>query len=99
MLTLLAKVRERLAAEYAVGGKAERFVQLGQFLPGEEGGLTYTEGAATLGVPEGTLKSDVHGLKRRYGELLREEIARTVGRPEEVEDEWRQLMEVSGRRR
>jgi RNA polymerase sigma factor (sigma-70 family) len=99
VLTLLGKVRERLAAEYAAGGKAERFAQLEQFLPGEESGLTYTEAAASLGIAEGTLKSDVHRLKRRYGELLREEIAHTFGKPEDVEDEWRHLIEVAGLRR
>ena len=99
VLTLLAKVRERLAAEYATSGKAERFSQLEQFLPGEESSLTYAEAAASLGVAEGTLKSDVHRLKRRYGELAREEIAHTVGKPEDVEDEWRHLIEVASLRR
>jgi hypothetical protein len=45
--------------------------------------------AAQLGVPEGTLKSDVYRLKRRYGELLREEMAQTVASPEEIDDELR----------
>ena len=55
------------------------------------------EAAARLGVAEGTVKSDVHRLKRRYGEFLRDEIAHTVGRPDDVEDEWRHLIDVLGR--
>jgi RNA polymerase sigma-70 factor (ECF subfamily) len=33
----------------------------------------------------------VHRLRRRYGELLRTEIAQTVSSPEEIEDELRDL--------
>jgi hypothetical protein len=33
-------------------------------------------------------------LRRRYGELLRHEIAQTVGGPEEVEEEMRYLLSV-----
>jgi RNA polymerase sigma-70 factor (ECF subfamily) len=43
------------------------------------------------------VKSDVHRLKQRYGQLLREEIAQTVSRPEEIGDELRHLIAVLGR--
>lgn len=46
---------------------------------------------------EGTVKSDVHRLKRRYRELLREEIGRTVSAPEEIDEELRHLIAVVGR--
>jgi hypothetical protein len=36
-------------------------------------------------------------LRRRYGELLRDEIAHTVGQPGEVEDEIRHLKTVLAR--
>ena len=52
----------------------KRFAHLEKFLPGEESELTYAEAAAQLGIAEGTVKSDVHRLKRRYREVLREEI-------------------------
>ena len=77
-------------------GKAPRFDLLERFLPGEECPHTYAQAAAQLGVPEGTLKSDVHRLKQRYGELLREEIAHTVASPEEIDDELRHLIAVLG---
>lgn len=93
-LTFLAKVRQRLASEYAGEGKAERFAHLEKFLPGEESDLTYAQAAARLGVAEGTIKSDMHRLKRRYRELLREEIAHTVATPAEVDDELRHLLAV-----
>ena len=98
-MTLLAQVRTRLETEYAAEGKADRFTQLEKFLPGEENDLTYSETAARLGIPEGTLKSDVHRLKRHYRELLREEIAHTVSKPTEVDEEIRYLITVLGRGR
>lgn len=36
----------------------------------------------------------MHRMRRRYGELLREEIAETVTSAPEVEDELRHLMQV-----
>jgi RNA polymerase sigma-70 factor (ECF subfamily) len=36
----------------------------------------------------------VHRLRRRYGEVVREEIARTVGSVEEIEEEMRYLISL-----
>lgn len=96
-LRFLEHVRTRLRAEYTCRGKAELFDLLERFLPGEECSLSYADAAAHLGIPEGTFKSDVHRFKQRYGELLREEIAHTVTRPEEVDDELQHLIAVLGR--
>jgi RNA polymerase sigma-70 factor (ECF subfamily) len=96
-LQLLEHVRSGLREEYARAGQAERFELLESFLPGEESTLSYAEAASRLGTPEGTLKSDVHRLKQRYGRLLRGEIAHTVANPEEIEDELRHLMAVLAR--
>ncbi len=40
---------------------------------------------------DGVVKVSVHRLRRRCRELLREEIARTVAGPEEVDEELRYL--------
>ena len=95
-MALLELVRGRLREEYAAEGKAGRFDAAEQFLPGYQTELTYAEAARRLGVPEGTLKSDVTRLKRRYRDLLRAEIAHTVAEPADVTDELRHLMEVLG---
>lgn len=96
-LRLLEEVRDRLREDYARVGQAERFALLERFLPGEESPPSYAAAAGQSGVAEGTLKSDVHRLKQRYGQLLREEIAQTVARPEEIDDELRHLVAVLGR--
>jgi DNA-directed RNA polymerase specialized sigma24 family protein len=96
-LQFLEHVRARLRHTYAEEGKADRLDALERFLPGEEASPSYAQAAAQLGVPEGTLKADVYRLKRRYGELLREEVAHTVASPEQIDDELRYLIQVLGR--
>jgi RNA polymerase sigma-70 factor (ECF subfamily) len=96
-LQFLEQVRTRLRQTFAQEGKADRFDALERFLPGEEDPPSYAQAAAQLGVPEGTLKSEVHRLKRRYGELLRQEVAHTVASPGQIDDELRYLVRVLGR--
>ena len=96
-LQFLEQVRTRLRQTFAQEGKADRFDALERFLPGEEDPPSYAQAAAQLGVPEGTLKSEVHRLKRRYGELLRQEVAHTVASPGQIDDELRYLIRVLGR--
>jgi RNA polymerase sigma-70 factor (ECF subfamily) len=38
-----------------------------------------------------------HRLRRRYGQLLRSEIAATVSSPDEIDAEIRYLIEIVGR--
>ena len=50
--------------------------------------------AARLEMTEGALKVAAHRLRQRYRELLREEVAHTVARPEEIDEELRYLIAV-----
>lgn len=96
-LQFLDQVRARLREMYAGEGKADRYAALERLLPGEESPPRYAETAARLGMPEGTLKAEMHRLKQRYGRLLREEVAHTIARPGEIDDELRYLVQVLGR--
>ena len=42
------------------------------------------------------MRQAAHRLRKRYRELLREEVAQTVESPEEVEDEIGRLFEALG---
>ena len=53
--------------------------------------------AAELGMTEGAVKMAASRLRKRYGEILREEIARTVADPADVEDEVRALFAALAR--
>jgi len=61
-------------------------------LSGDAPVSSYRELGEALGMSEDAVKVAVHRLRRRFGELLREEIAETVGDPSEVDDEIRYLL-------
>jgi RNA polymerase sigma factor (sigma-70 family) len=89
-LTVLEQVLTRLGQEYEAGDKSVLFQHLKGFLTDENGGA-YSEIAQELGLSEGALRVAVHRLRRRYGELLRMEVAHTVTCPEDVPEEMAQL--------
>jgi RNA polymerase sigma-70 factor (ECF subfamily) len=95
-LALLKQVTDALAAEFAAEGRAEQFDQLKGFLIEEKKRVSWAELATTLGTTEGALKMSVHRLRQRFGRVLREQIARTVAGPEEVEEEIRALLQALG---
>jgi RNA polymerase sigma factor (sigma-70 family) len=90
-LTLLEKVLARLGEEQARLGRHRIFESLKVFLPGALEATPYAAVAADLGMKEVTLKVAVHRLRRRFRDLLLEEIAHTVGSEEEIEAELRHL--------
>jgi RNA polymerase sigma-70 factor (ECF subfamily) len=53
--------------------------------------IPYAQAAAALDLAEGAVRVAVHRLRRRYRELLREEIAQTLSDPAQVEEEMRAL--------
>jgi len=64
------------------------------FLTGDETQVPYQQLALDLGTTEGALKVSVHRLRRRFRELLREEISQTISNPDEVQDEIRYLIGI-----
>jgi hypothetical protein len=74
--------------------KGDLFSKVQYLLPGEKGAASYAQIAAGLKTSEDAIKMAVHRLRRRYGELVRAEIAQTVATPEEAEDELRYLFAV-----
>jgi RNA polymerase sigma factor (sigma-70 family) len=97
VFTLLAHVLDRLRFECDAVGKGALFRDLQPHLQGESQGQPYAQIATRHSMSEGAIKVAVHRLRRRYGEMLREEIARTVSTPEEVDEELRHLLSVTAR--
>jgi len=93
-LTLLEQVLTRLEGEYRSAGNDRLFERLKEFLSGEPGQCSQAEVATALGMTENALKQAFHRLRRRYRELLRDEIAQTVAVPGDVEDEMRHFISV-----
>ena len=94
---LLDHALDRLRTEAVAGGKQAVFDQLQCCLLGERTTETYAQLGARLGLSESAVKVTVHRLRQRYRELLREQIAHTVTRPEEIEEEMHYLFEVVSR--
>jgi RNA polymerase sigma factor (sigma-70 family) len=92
--TLLQQVHDRLREECAQHGKSDRFTALEPFLTGEKCEATYAEIGRHLNLAEGSVKAEVHRLRKRYRTLLRIEIAHTVATPDLISDELRELMAV-----
>ena len=92
--TLLEHVAEQLRADDAKLGKGALFDDLQPHLQSDRAGLPYAEIAARHSTSEGAIKVAVHRLRQRFGQRLREEIARTVSSPTEVDEELRHLIEV-----
>ncbi len=93
-LTLLDTVLHRLETEAAESGRASLFQQIKGVLLGDRSGVRYAELAPQLGLSEAALTMTVHRLRRRYRELVRAEIANTVSRPFEIDEEMRHLFQV-----
>jgi RNA polymerase sigma factor (sigma-70 family) len=90
-LTLLGLVVDKLRREYDDAGGSATFEALRGVLTGGRESDTYATIAARLGTSEGAVRVAVHRLRRRYGVLLRREIAATLNDPAEVDDEIRSL--------
>lgn len=90
-LALLERVVVRLESECAATGRVALFARARTFLTVGSEAIPYGAAAAELGMEEGALRVAVHRLRKRYRELLREEISQTLADPAMVEEELRSL--------
>jgi RNA polymerase sigma factor (sigma-70 family) len=90
-LALLEKVITRLREECEAAGRGVLFEQARTFLTTDKAAIPYAAAAAALSMEEGAVRVAVHRLRRRYRELLRDEIAQTLSEPGRVEEEMRTL--------
>jgi DNA-directed RNA polymerase specialized sigma24 family protein len=90
-LALLECVITRLRDECVAEGKTELFEHAKAFLMAGREAIPYAESAEALGLQEGALRVAVHRLRKRYRELLRNEIAQTLEDPAQVAEELRSL--------
>lgn len=95
--TLLRTVLDALQAEAVGRGQGELFEQLQQTLIDDGSSVPLASLAARLGLSESAVKMAALRLRERYAVLFREEIARTVDRPEEIEEEIAHLIRVLSR--
>ncbi len=90
-LAVLDRTMARLQAEAVNAKKQKLFDCLKVYLTADKGAIPYQEMAARLKMTEGAVKVAVHRLRRRYRDLLRDEIAQTVTTEEQINEEIRDL--------
>ncbi|MBI4658193.1 MAG: sigma-70 family RNA polymerase sigma factor [Verrucomicrobia bacterium] len=92
--TVAANALGRLRQEMEREGNGPRYECLKIYLETDAVPSAYAETAAQLGLSESAVKSAIHRLRRRYAEIVRDEIAHTVQSLEEVDEEIRRLIEL-----
>jgi RNA polymerase sigma factor (sigma-70 family) len=86
---------EKLRQEFAAAGKAVLFEALRQYLTAGAQPMSYADVGAALGMSEAAVKVAVHRARRRFGQLLRDQIAETVAEGKRaVHDEVRYLLRM-----
>lgn len=97
-ITLLEHTLARLEREMSRSKHAEHLQHFTPFLTLEGGDVSYRDLAQELGMSEASIKVTIHRMRRRFGALLREEVARTLEGPNaaEVDDEIRHLFSAVG---
>jgi len=86
-LAVLQLAIEETKSRYKKRNKLELFEALQSCLGQEVHHESYAEIARSVNMTEVAIKVAVHRLRREYGKVLREVVARTLGSSEEIEDE------------
>src|SRR5262249_29614101 len=81
----------RLRDEYHESGRGAFFDLMKDFQPKEPGAPSYVEIGERFGMTEAAVKSAMQRMRQRQRDMLREEIAHTVTKPEEIDEEIQYL--------
>jgi hypothetical protein len=94
---ILERALEKLRTEFDAESKSETFELLSPFLAGEKPDISYQDVVHNMGISLGSVKTQIHRLRRRFATAVRREIMQTVAAPHEIDDELRQLRGVFAR--
>jgi RNA polymerase sigma factor (sigma-70 family) len=85
-LAVLQRVLDGLKMEYVAAGKGGLFDELKETLAGTDKPESYQAIASRLSTTEGTIKVLAYRFRRRYRQLLCEEIGQTVAEPGQIDE-------------
>lgn len=89
--TVVEQALRRLAEECEIRGRRRVFDKVSIYLTAERDDVSYDAVSVPLGIPVSSVRRLIHQLRLRFRTLLREELARTVLDPSEIDDEIRYL--------
>jgi RNA polymerase sigma-70 factor (ECF subfamily) len=92
---LLRRVLELLTLQYERAGKDKELAALLPWLM-EEGAVSQAQDAARAGMTPASFRVQLHRLRARYKETLRQEIVATLEREEDYEEELNYLFRLAG---
>jgi DNA-directed RNA polymerase specialized sigma24 family protein len=90
-LTLISLTTGRLREEFTAAGKPGDYDALKTCLLADRGAIDYAGVAKQLGMNEGAARVAVHRLRKRFREIYREEIAKTLAEGADPAAELRHL--------
>ncbi len=90
-LTVLDRVLGQLRAEYIANGRGDAFDRIKETITYRDVAGRHREIAADLAMTEGAVKVAVHRMRRRYRELLMQEVSQTVSAAGEIDNEVNEL--------
>jgi RNA polymerase sigma factor (sigma-70 family) len=90
-LTLISLTTGRLREEFTAAGKPRDYDVLKTCLLADRGAIDYAGVAKQLGMNEGAARVAVHRLRKRFREIYREEIAKTLAEGADLDAELRHL--------
>ena len=91
---LLDQALSVLQHDLTDAGKPELFEYLKQYLTKSDDAIGYSQAAKQMGTTKGAVKASVHRLRRRFRQIVRSEVAQTVGFAEDVDDEILSLFRI-----
>jgi RNA polymerase sigma factor (sigma-70 family) len=94
--TVLEHARTKLRQECIASGKSGLYDRISLVGGPNESAVPHMVIAQELGMSVSAVKSAVSRLRKRYGELVRQEVAHTVSSPSEIAAEIRHLLSVIG---
>lgn len=92
--SILERVFETLKAEHVASRKASLFAELYEYLAREPGQDSCADIGNRIGMSEGAVRVAIHRLRKRYGVLVRQEVAQTLASDEQVDDEIHRLFQA-----
>lgn len=92
--TLMDRAAHALRSEFAESGRLTLFESLRVWLVREPAVGEYADVGPRLGMTEGALAVAVLRMRRRFRELIRTEVAHTVQRPDQIDEEMSHMLRV-----
>ena len=96
VLAILDQVLDCLKRELSEAGKAHYFEQFKGALTGETANDDYAQAADALGITQAAARQSAYRLRKRYRELFRQEVARTLSPDEDIDQEIGRLLQNLG---